>query len=545
MLHIRSRIARIFFQHALPLVTVVLALGLCASSLAHFMVGRSSREEAKRVLDDAILYYDNVFDEMDSLSLMLGMNNELLSRIRHILSRDEVDLNGYRDLKLVLASLSSPAGGRSYVSSIYLYIDNPWHLVFSSDGMYDARFLSNRSWLDWYANHPTGPVKAIMPVTLENGSRIIRMIWRFSNAATNQKGLIILDLRSSDLEAAYAGHSGALIATLDDGQMLLKTKNPGEKVARFQAKSEKYGLTYTYALDLSRLYSLSRTLMWLTLVLTFVALLVGLAITLKVNRRERKFLANVLAQFSQVGSTPGDEDFSEDVFEYLNYHVIKTFLEQDYIKWQKEAMEFRALQMQVNPHFLFNTLDTIHWKAIRITGGENEVSRMLLLLSRLLKYSLTAEEEGVPLWREMEVVEDYIALQHYRFKDRFSFHEEIDSSLREMRVPAMFLEPLLENSFNHGFVPNRTLGISFSARPLGEGIAELLVSDDGMPLDQEKLEKLNAGGSDVLKRSTSLGLCNTRKRFLLYSGGAASLRVESDGKQGVTIRIRMPIRFQV
>ena len=72
------------------------------------------------------------------------------------------------------------------------------------------------------------------------------------------------------------------------------------------------------------------------------------------NKRERQFLANVLAQFSKVGSTSNDE-ISEDsnVFDYLNYHVIKTFLEQDYMKWQKEAMEFRALQMQVNPHFLF------------------------------------------------------------------------------------------------------------------------------------------------------------------------------------------------
>ncbi len=541
-MHIRSRIARIFLQHTLPMVTVVLALGLCSSVLAHFMVGRSSRDEAQRVLDDAILYYDNVFDEMDSLSLMLGMNNELLSRIRHILSEDQVDLNGYRDSKLVLASLSSPANGRSYISSIYLYIDNPWHLVFSSDGMYDSRYLPNNAWLDWYESHRTGPVKEIMPLTLANETRIIRMCWRFSNAATSQKGLIVLDLRASDLEAAYANRSGALTACLPDGRVLLQTKVPNGRVAVFHAASEKYGLTYSYALDVHRLYALSRTLMWLTLVLTLVALLVGLAITLKVNKRERQFLANVLAQFSKVGSTNNDE-ISEDsnVFDYLNYHVIKTFLEQDYMKWQKEAMEFRALQMQVNPHFLFNTLDTIHWKAIRLSGGENEVSKMLLLLSRLLTYSLTAEEGGVSLRREMEVVEDYVALQHYRFKERFSFHEHIDPSLWDLKVPAMFLEPLLENSFNHGFVPGRPLSIDLTVRPLDDGKAEILVSDDGMAMDGQMLEKLNGQQGDVLKRSTSLGLFNTRKRLLLFTGGAATLRVESDGKRGVVIRIIMPL----
>ncbi len=541
-MHIRSRIARIFLQHTLPMVTVVLALGLCSSALAHFMVGRSSRDEAKRVLDDAILYYDNVFDEMDSLSLMLGMNNELLSRIRHILSEDQVDLNGYRDSKLVLASLSSPASGRSYISSIYLYIDNPWHLVFSSDGMYDSRYLPNNAWLDWYESHRTGPVKEIMPLTLANGTRIIRMCWRFSHAATSQKGLIVLDLRASDLEAAYAARSGALTASLPDGRVLLQTRILDGRVEVFHAVSEKYGLTYTYAQDVHRLYALSRTLIWLTLVLTLVALLVGLAITLKVNKRERQFLANVLAQFSKVGSTNNDE-ISEDsnVFDYLNYHVIKTFLEQDYMKWQKEAMEFRALQMQVNPHFLFNTLDTIHWKAIRLSGGENEVSKMLLLLSRLLTYSLTAEEGGVPLKREMEVVEDYVALQHYRFKDRFCFHEHIDSSLWDLKVPAMFLEPLLENSFNHGFVPDRPLSIDLTVRQIGDGKVEILVIDDGMPMDGQMLEKLNGQQGDVLKRSTSLGLFNTRKRLLLFTGGAATLRVESDGKRGVSIRIIMPL----
>lgn len=541
-MHIRSRIARIFLQHTLPMVTVVLALGLCSSALAHFMVGRSSRDEAQRVLDDAILYYDNVFDEMDSLSLMLGMNNELLSRIRHILSEDQVDLNGYRDAKLVLASLSSPANGRSYISSIYLYIDNPWHLVFSSDGMYDSRYMPNNIWLDWYESHRTGPVKELMPLTLANGTRIIRMCWRFSNAATSQKGLIVLDLRASDLETAYAGRSGALTACLPDGRVLLQTRILDGRLEVFHAASEKYGLTYSYALDVHRLYALSRTLMWLTLVLTLVALLLGLAITLKVNKRERQFLANVLAQFSKVGSTSNDE-ISEDsnVFDYLNYHVIKTFLEQDYMKWQKEAMEFRALQMQVNPHFLFNTLDTIHWKAIRLSGGENEVSKMLLLLSRLLTYSLTAEEGGVPLRREMEVVEDYVALQQYRFKDRFSFHEHIDSSLRDLKVPAMFLEPLLENSFNHGFVPDRPLSIDLTVRPLDGGKVEILVSDDGMAMDGRMLEKLNGQQGDVLKRSTSLGLLNTRKRLLLFTGGAATLRVESDGKRGVAVRIVMPL----
>jgi two-component system sensor histidine kinase YesM len=349
-------------------------------------------------------------------------------------------------------------------------------------------------------------------------------------------------LRASDLETAYAGRSGALTACLPDGRVLLQTRILDGRLEVFHAASEKYGLTYSYALDVHRLYALSRTLMWLTLVLTLVALLLGLAITLKVNKRERQFLANVLAQFSKVGSTSNDE-ISEDsnIFDYLNYHVIKTFLEQDYMKWQKEAMEFRALQMQVNPHFLFNTLDTIHWKAIRLSGGENEVSKMLLLLSRLLTYSLTAEEGGVPLRREMEVVEDYVALQQYRFKDRFSFHEHIDSSLRDLKVPAMFLEPLLENSFNHGFVPDRPLSIDLTVRPLDGGKVEILVSDDGMAMDGRMLEKLNGQQGDVLKRSTSLGLLNTRKRLLLFTGGAATLRVESDGKRGVAIRIVMPL----
>ena len=527
-MHIRSRIARIFLQHTLPMVTVVLALGLCSSALAHFMVGRSSRDEAQRVLDDAILYYDNVFDEMDSLSLMLGMNNELLSRIRHILSEDQVDLNGYRDAKLVLASLSSPANGRSYISSIYLYIDNPWHLVFSSDGMYDSRYMPNNTWLDWYESHRTGPVKELMPLTLANGTRIIRMCWRFSNAATSQKGLIVLDLRASDLETAYAGRSGALTACLPDGRVLLQTRILDGRLEVFHAASEKYGLTYSYALDVHRLYALSRTLMWLTLVLTLVALLLGLAITLKVNKRERQFLANVLAQFSKVGSTSNDE-ISEDsnVFDYLNYHVIKTFLEQDYMKWQKEAMEFRALQMQVNPHFLFNALHQIG--VASLVEGPEVVMNLVEATGGILRYSLDMGDDMVSLDDEIGIVRKYLYIQRSCHERKIEAEFDIGSA-GALPILPMSIQPLVENSMKHGFTEQREcpFRIAIKARVEGHSLV-VSIRDNGVGF------KDGAPG-----KGNGIGLDNIRQRLGLFYGRGDLLSISSIPNQYTEIVVIYP-----
>ncbi|MGH0053513.1 MAG: sensor histidine kinase, partial [Sphaerochaetaceae bacterium] len=279
--------------------------------------------------------------------------------------------------------------------------------------------------------------------------------------------------------------------------------------------------------------------------LTIIALLLGLLLTHRTNRQERKFLANVMQQLSQVG----DADFTEEnpekyrnIFDYLNHHVIRTFLEQDYLRWQTEAMEYRALQMQINPHFLFNTLDTINWKAVKLASGENDVSTMIQLLSKLLKYSLQVDDfSGVPLSKELEQTTYYIQLQHIRFKQAFTCTKEVDPSLLDVRVPAMLLQPILENAFNHGFQEGKTLHITIKITQ-EDGMMQIVVANDGSSMSQEEVAAINNSRADVLQRKSSLGLLNINKRLMLFTQGKSPIVIASKEGSGVTVTLYIPLR---
>jgi two-component system sensor histidine kinase YesM len=252
-----------------------------------------------------------------------------------------------------------------------------------------------------------------------------------------------------------------------------------------------------------------------------------------------------MQQLSQVGEADFTEENSEkyrNIFDYLNHHVIKTFLEQDYLRWQTEAMEYRALQMQVNPHFLFNTLDTINWKAVKLASGENDVSTMIQLLSKLLKYSLQVDDfSGVPLSKELEQTEYYIQLQHIRFKQAFTCEKNIDPSLLDVRVPAMLLQPILENAFNHGFKEDEPLHITISATQVDNRM-QIVVANDGKSMSQEDVDAINQSRADVLQKKSSLGLLNINKRLMLFTQGKSSIVVARKEEAGVTVTLHLPLK---
>lgn len=553
-----NRIFRIFVRHSLPLVIVAVLLGTGATVLTRKSLMDSSIKQANHTLNQASAYFDVILDEMDSLSLMFSTNPEMMTRLQHILGEGTLDLEFYREIKLIRSFLSAPANARPYIESIYVYLDNAQKKVLSSNlGFLEVPLLEDSSWFSTYENQLNNLQSYSEHITLREGTpteqgiiRIYRLITNFTGSPI---GVIVLDLKESTLSQTYGGfliQEGEYLTVHNrQGELLFSSPsepNPyaPEKMQYFQAQSKKYGWVYTLGIYEPKLYELSTTLVSYTIALSLVALLLGLFLTHRTNRQERKFLANVMQQLNQVGK-PELEEFNpskyKNIFDYMNHHVIKTFLEQDYLRWQKEAMEYRALQMQMNPHFLFNTLDTINWKSIKLFEGENDVSRMIQLLSKLLQYCLHVEElQGVPLEKELEQTHYYLQLQQIRFRDAFVYHEYIEEDLLDIHIPSMLFQPILENSFNHGFAEDRELNIHLSICTEGE-LVRILIANDGNPLDEFNIARLNEEVPDVLKKKSSLALMNIKKRLMLFSQGKSTIQISSDGIQGVAITILLPL----
>ncbi|MEA4863784.1 MAG: histidine kinase [Sphaerochaeta sp.] len=549
------RIVRIFMRHSLPLVIVAFLLGGGAMLLSRNFIRSNSVLQANQKLAAVQSYYDVILDEMDSLSLMFSTNPEMMARLMRFLQEGgQVDLDNYREIRLIRSFLSAPANARPYIHNIYVYLQNPQDLVLSADlAFIPLSHLEDSSWFTTFQNLPPSNQSHSERVQLKAGTPTEQTIIRIMRPITNQLnariGVIVLDIKEQSLAQAYQFQDGEVLEVRNRDGELLFTNTPlqyaREDMQYFQAASSKYGWEYSLGMYKPLLYRLSTTLMYYTIALTFIALLLGLYLTHRTNRQERKFLSNVMRQLNQVADADltgeGPEEY-RNIFDYLNHHVIKTFLEQDYLRWQKEAMEYRALQMQINPHFLFNTLDTINWKAVKLAEGQNDVSRMILLLSKLLKYSLQVDDfAGVPLSKELEQTGYYVQLQNIRFPDRFTYTEQVDPTLLDVMVPSLLLQPILENAFNHGFVEGRSLTLVVTVCTEA-GKLKIVVSDDGKGMSETELAQLNAMGGDVLKKKKSLGLMNINKRLMLFSQGKSPIVVASNQEGGVTVTIVLPLR---
>lgn len=554
-----NRNLRLFFRHSLPLVIMAVLLGGSATIVTRNFLMQNSIRQTNQALNQASAYYDIMLDEMDSLSLMFSSNPEMKVRLQQIFKRGALELDDYREFKLIRSFLAAPANARPYVDSIYVYLENEHNMVLSSTmGFIELSKLNDVSWLSNYTHKLEDLNSYTEFVLVREGTPTEQGLIRISRPITNLNGtiigVIVLDLKEKALAQSYGqfvAQEGTFL-TVTNRQGSLLFANPAEqypypvsKMQYFQTESKRFGWQYTLGVYQPKLYELSAILARNTLGLSVLALLLGLLLTHRTNRQERRFLSNVMKQLSQVGNANLFEDSPshyKDIFDYMNYHVIRTFIEQDYLRWQKEAMEYRALQMQINPHFLFNTLDTINWMAMKQASKENNVSNTIQLLSKLLKYSLQIEDlQGVTLNKELEQTNNYVQIQKIRFKDRFSYTEQIDPNLHDLLVPCMLFQPILENCVIHGFKGTEQLAITLTAVQRGDK-ALIIIVNNGQPLSQSELDTLNREDFDALQQKSSLGLMNIKKRLMLFTKERDPLIVSSDGVQGVSVTIELPLR---
>lgn len=192
-------------------------------------------------------------------------------------------------------------------------------------------------------------------------------------------------------------------------------------------------------------------------------------------------------------------------------------------------MELKALQAQINPHFLFNTINTI---AAFIRTDPAEAHRLLRQFGTFYRRTLEEVDDLITVDREIEFVETYVGLEKARFGDQLEFSTEVDPAARALPMPAFMVQPLVENAVGHGMRPDgSTLTVRVSARVTGDTL-EIRVADDGVGIDPERLERVFEPGM-----GTGLGIAlrNVRDRLVGYFGSQSELRIESVPGRGTSV----------
>ena len=209
--------------------------------------------------------------------------------------------------------------------------------------------------------------------------------------------------------------------------------------------------------------------------------------------------------------------------------------------------EFRALQQQINPHFIFNIIQTM--QMIAEMNDQTDLADMIAQFGRMVRYNLYAAT-NVPLEEELGNVRDYMALQQVMYNGEMTLEVRMEDMPPTLELPRLLLQPLVENAVTHGRVKGRMLHVCIEGEQAEDGIL-MRIRNDGKPLDSQRLQQLRevlarAGDPqatmDTDNLKDNLALINIQKRLLIRFGPSCRLRMESGEEQGVEVSFVIPYK---
>ena len=205
---------------------------------------------------------------------------------------------------------------------------------------------------------------------------------------------------------------------------------------------------------------------------------------------------------------------------------------------EKQKMEKKLLQSQINPHFLYNTLDSIIWM---IHSEEYEgAAEMVSSLAKFFRISLSQGKDMIPLGKELEHATSYLKIQNIRFKDKFDFHVEADPKLMKYLIPKLSIQPLLENAIYHGMEGMYDDGEILISVYEEDGNIKIDVADNGLGMTEEKLEYIMHKQVVSSKRGSGIGVRNVNERIQLIYGKQYGITISSELDEGTTATIIIP-----
>ncbi|MBD3919656.1 sensor histidine kinase [Paenibacillus sp. PR3] len=386
--------------------------------------------------------------------------------------------------------------------------------------------------------------------------------------------IAVLDLRSEESDFALTNYMNlidSLIETTDRSLMFQSEKESEDSDKAFSeaTRISKYISETTLTLldnDLKtydRFYrdmidqssELKKLGIWLMLTITFMLLLFTYLFSSSITRPILK-LTQAARELSrgrfdlQVEVTSNDEiSFLAKMFDRMRININNLISEiQQKAQLENELQQnklllresqLRSLQSQINPHFLFNTLDMLSKKAY--LEGSEETSDLLASVAGLLRYNLKRLDRPMTLKEEVRVLGQYIEIQKARFTDRLQFNMDIDESCLSIQLPGLTLQPIVENAVIHAVEPREDGGtISFRVFDSGERVT-IEIADDGPGMSETKIRQiLREDNFETESHSTGIGFNNVVKRLRIFCGLEDVIDIKSESGNGTIVILTIP-----
>ncbi|MGH7448752.1 MAG: sensor histidine kinase [Longimicrobiales bacterium] len=241
------------------------------------------------------------------------------------------------------------------------------------------------------------------------------------------------------------------------------------------------------------------------------------------------FVVELVTYFAMIGAYHAYEYARR--YRERESHAVQLAIKTSRLEASLARANLDSLRMQLNPHFLFNTLNAISVMAMK--GERKGVVRMLTLLSELLRVSLDHKQQVVSLREELEILDRYLEIEYVRFRDRLTLERDIDPAALDAEVPVLLLQPLVENAIRHGISRQPGPGVvRVEAEIMGGETIELRVLDTGPVI---------TGAAS--RNGTGVGLANTRSRLEQLYGSRQELTLAGRAAGGACVTVRLPLRY--
>jgi two-component system sensor histidine kinase YesM len=525
-----------------------------------------------------------MFDELDSLNLTFSTNFEISSTLKRILRSERFDFDDFEVLDTIQYFINAPSNARPYIHSIYVYVRNDagW-IITTSEGLTSIERFNDTGWYASYRDNSGGQMiwaerRSLNEYAFQKQPRDILTVYRRISVVGSDRdnGVIVLNIdvdRLTEMLNVLTEYETQLFLVFDEeGRFLMGStvqgidgaalafdqlqsssnlvhENVEYEVARLS--SNKYDWTYCSLIPHDELFFLANRVRNVSLAFILVSAIAGLLLAFYLTKRNTQHINNlvqIVEAAEQGRSLPLIPAGKQDEYQYITYSILQTFINNEYLRTRLserqlrlKTMELLALQSQMNPHFLFNTLETLNWKVMELGGKRSDVNVMIENLSSILKYSLEDPDQEITLKEELDHVRSYVAIQKMRYRDKFEFSWHCDRSLEELRVLRLLLQPLVENAIYHGIKPQEgRSAIRIDARTVDSRL-EISVTDTGAGMSAQRLEEIRESLAIRETETPHIGLYNTNKRIRLAFGEDYGITIDSGEGRGTTVTVILPI----
>ncbi|OOM80059.1 sensor histidine kinase [Clostridium sp. BL-8] len=567
-----------------PLLIPTLILGSLSIVITQRYIKDRTTQNNIDLLNQAKTNIDLIFNEIDTLNIQFDSAGNMPLTLKNVLKKKTLYSSDLAAIDTTSFFLNSFANSKPYIYSIHIYYENDnGRFCTTNNGITNLNNFFDNSWYNSYLSHPSNKKMWIEKRNLkqydfeEQGTELITIYKRMSL----NNGVIVLNIKADYIQNLLNKSVTApeqKIFILDDNNTEIVSSQASENINNFDIKeltnlntntiysssenkflsksvihSDKFSWNYISVVPEDILYYVSIKLGKYTIILLLISFISGLILTFYLTKKNYKQIRNIISIIDSAKNNqtlPVVSSNTKNEFSYIIENLLTTFIEQHYLKvqlserkYKLENMELLALQSQINPHFLYNTLHTIYWEVIKVSGSHSAPIKMIENLSDILDYSLAAPSSKVSIGDEIKYTKTYLDIQMVRYCDKFDVIWAYKENVQAISTIKLLIQPLVENCIYHGINNKDGKGKIKIKISLKDNLLTLAIIDNGIGINTKELKEIKDKLAFDGEHSNHIGLFNTNKRLKLTYGENYGLCINSKSGIGTVIYIMTPISY--